>query len=172
MILEVARDLDDSGLEFPRYGYARLELLRIKRRRLRDARARAEQQREKHRATAQTRQDDVVGPQVSSNLSPGCYDSHACFLATYRRTFARPSEGVIDTRLPIWTSIARTVNPPPIISKTRRAIYVYAIACSTVSHYTVGSRGPDFGWCTHRRYKWRGLEGPVPQTPRPFFFVA
>src|SRR5258708_16910330 len=112
MILEVARDLGDSGLEFPRCGDSCLDLLRFERRRLRDARARAEQQREKHCATAQTRPDDVVGPPVSSNLSPGCHGSHACFLPAYRGTFARPSEGVIDTRLPICASIVTIVNPP------------------------------------------------------------
>src|SRR6266404_2929028 len=117
MILEVARDLDDSGLDFPRHGYSCLELLRIKRRRLRDARARAKQQREKHCATAQTRPDDVVGPPISSNLSPVCHGSHACFLAVCRRTFARPSEGVIDTRLPIWAPIMTIVNPPRLFRR-------------------------------------------------------
>src|SRR5258707_3594999 len=110
MILEVARDLGDSGLEFPRCGDSCLDLLRFERRRLRHARARAEQQREKHCATAQTRPDDVDGSPISSNLPPVCHGSHACFLAAYRKTFARLSGGVIDTRLPIWPSFLKIVN--------------------------------------------------------------
>src|SRR5258708_26744139 len=110
MILEVARDLGDSGLEFPRCGDSCLDLLRFERRRLRHARAGAEQQCEKHCATAQTRPDVVDGSTISSNLSPGWHGSHACFLAAYRKTFASLSEGVIDTRLPIWPSCLKIVN--------------------------------------------------------------
>src|SRR5260370_36632391 len=110
MILEVARDLGDSGLEFTRCGDSCLDLLRLERRRLRHAHARAAQQREKHCATAQTKSDDVVGPPISSNLLPACHGSHACFFAAYRNTFARLSGGVIDTRLPIWPSFLKIVN--------------------------------------------------------------
>src|SRR6266850_1699540 len=134
MILEVARDLDDSGLDLPRCGCSCLELLRIKRRRLRDARARAEQQREKHCATAQTRPDDVVGPPISSNLPPVCHGSHALLSPLHTGRRCPPPEGVIDARPPIWTLILEIVNPSGLFLRT---ICVYANACSTVSRNTV-----------------------------------
>src|SRR5882672_8976306 len=112
MILEVARDLDDSGLKLPRCGYSCLELLRIKRRRLRDARACAEQQREKHCATAQTRPDDVVGPPISSNLPPVCHGSHA-LLSPPHIEIHLPSLGRRDCRTPPDLDInAKIVNRP------------------------------------------------------------
>ena len=68
MILEVARNLDDSGPDLFRCGHSCLDFPSIKRRRLRNPGARTEQQREKRYPTAQTKLDEVVGPRMSSNL--------------------------------------------------------------------------------------------------------
>src|SRR6266446_9528140 len=134
MILEVARDLDDSAVEFPRCGHSCLDLLRIKRRRLRNACARAQQQREKRRPTAQTRPDDVVGPATGSNLPLVCHGSHALLSPLHTGRRCPPPEGVIDARPPIWTLILEIVNPSGLYLRT---ICVYASACSTVSRNTV-----------------------------------
>src|SRR5215470_11883967 len=115
MILEIARNLDDSGLDLLRRGHSCLDFSRIERRRLRNACARAEQQHEKHYATAQTKPDDVVGRPVSSNLTPVCHGSRAFFLAEYWKTLVRQLGRHDGARLPIWTSILKNVNPPLLL---------------------------------------------------------
>src|SRR6266478_10214821 len=78
MILEVARNLDDSGIDLLRCGHSCLDLRRIEWRGLRDPCARAQQQCEKPCATAQTKPEGVARPPIRCDLPLVCHGPHAC----------------------------------------------------------------------------------------------